>query len=447
MLRTTTRKSASRSALAMTFACLMAATVGCETTMPDREVRMDRGYVYYLDGAGGGQPWSNWSGGVRSGLQNSDYDGAGEMYTWQTGMGTGADQIASDEYKRGKAGELAKKIQEYHAEHPEATINLMGLSAGTAVAVYTVEALPANFKVDNVVLLSGSLSSTHDLTPTLLRLKGKLYIFTSQNDAVLRILIPQGGAADRDATTTDTVGRQGARLPAGATADTRRLYRAKVVHIPYNSEFASYGHHGGHTDSVKGPFVQHFVAPLVTTASTSGPVKAIAPPSGKVGNPDYRRWARFAPGSFVVLEGYQTVNGVQTPIRLKSTLVSRDRHAVSVERVFQQAKGSHAGTLVPRRLFVTAAIDPNSHPMTHPASQIQETGSESFTIKNRKFMCEGKSVKTTTEFPNWGKYVNGSVYTTPELPGGIAKIHITMQLNGQSVEFAVHAVDFHIASR
>ena len=132
---------------------------------------------------------------------------------------------------------------------------------------------------------------------------------------------------------------------------------------------------------------------------------------------------------------------------MKSSLITRDRNSVSVERVFQQEKGSRAATVVPRRLFVTAAIDPNSHPLTHPESRIRETGRETIVIKNRNFDCEGKSVTTTAEFPDWGKDVNGAVYTTPEIPGGIAKIQIKLYLDGQSVEFAVRAVDVHVAGK
>ena len=102
-------------------------SAGCSQQMPDRAERMTRGYIYYLDGAGGGGMFSNWSGGLRQGLLDAGYTGAGEIFTWNTGLGVVADQDASVEYKRGKASECAQRIQQYvegasrgpgHADRP-----------------------------------------------------------------------------------------------------------------------------------------------------------------------------------------------------------------------------------------------------------------------------------------------------------------------------------------
>ena len=69
-----------------------------------------------------------------------------------------ADQDASVEYKRGKARELAKKIVEYQKENPDAPVYVMGLSAGTSIAVFTLEELPASNKVDDVFLFGASIN-------------------------------------------------------------------------------------------------------------------------------------------------------------------------------------------------------------------------------------------------------------------------------------------------
>jgi hypothetical protein len=169
---------------------LLCVTAGCSQTMPDREIRMTRSYIYYLDGAGGGRPLSNWSGGVRQGLLDAGYNGAGEMFAWNTGLGVVADQDSSVEYKKQKASELAQQIQKYTQEHPRAPVTLMGLSAGTAVTVFTLEALPVNCPVNNVILLGASVSATYDLTQALQRVSNRMYVFTSQKDAVLAFLVP-----------------------------------------------------------------------------------------------------------------------------------------------------------------------------------------------------------------------------------------------------------------
>ena len=426
--------------------CVCLSLIGCVSTAPDREVRMPRGYVYYLDGASGGARLHNWSDGVRQGLMKAGYDGAGEMFTWQTGLGLVADQTASNEYKRGKAAELAREMQGYRQRYPNAPLTLMGLSAGTAVVAFTLEALPPDVMVENVILLSGSLSADYNLTKALRRVRGKLYVFTSQRDAVLQMLMPFGGTADRASGTTATVGVQGPRMPAGASSEKRRLYASKIVEIPWNEQFATYGHRGGHTDSVKGPFVQHFVAPLVL--SISSPRMALAPTepgSGQVANPDYRRWARFAPGSWVLFEGEQVVDGVRRSVRVKASLVSKNAQALVVEREFIQTGGAGSTASFPRRLFVTAVINPKTHPMTHPGGKVESRPNAPITIDSRQFDCEVKTVSVLGDFPAWGSDIRGVVYTHPDIPGGLAHLELATRLDGKQVEVAGTAIEYHVA--
>ncbi|MHC5111720.1 MAG: alpha/beta fold hydrolase, partial [Planctomycetota bacterium] len=244
---------------------------GCATKTEDVKVspeeraqRLKQGYVYYLDGAGGGGT-TNWLGGVRNGLLKAGYDGSGEMFSWETGKGVVADQESSNEYKKEKAAELASQIQAFRAEHGDVPITLIGFSAGTAVATFTLETLPEDVRISDVILLGGSLSTSHDLTNALKRIDNRLYIFTSRKDAVLQLAIPLSGAADRDATTTDTVGVDGPQVPEGASEETRELYADKVIVIPRTRKAEHYGDEGGHTDAVGEDFVRHYVAPLVNT--------------------------------------------------------------------------------------------------------------------------------------------------------------------------------------
>ena len=51
-------KYMNRSSAPVLLVCSFAVVelAGCATTAPDLDERMPRGYVYYLDGAGGGRP-------------------------------------------------------------------------------------------------------------------------------------------------------------------------------------------------------------------------------------------------------------------------------------------------------------------------------------------------------------------------------------------------------
>lgn len=250
----------------ITAPLFMAVVTGCGAPvvrhLPDRETRLTRGMTYYLDGAGGGTPLRNWAGGIRQGLLDGRYTGAGDVFTWETGLGVGTDQTTTIDYKRGKARELAAEIQKYARDYPGRPINLIGLSAGTAVAVFTLEALPESCPVDTVVLLGSSLSSNHDMTAALKRVRGRLYVFTSDRDAVLRFLVPISGSADRQNAGENLVGLHGFHMPPAATSETRQLY-SKIHRITWTRAFEQDGNYGGHTDAVKTEFVRDHIAPLL----------------------------------------------------------------------------------------------------------------------------------------------------------------------------------------
>ncbi len=436
--------------------CLAILIAGCSSTLPDRNIRMKKGYVYYLDGAGGGGVLMNWSGGVKKGLIDAGYDGAGEMFKWQTGLGVGADQTASNKYKRAKARELARKITAFRRQNPNVPITVMGLSAGTAITVFTLEALPDDITVDNVILLSGSLSSTYNLTRALRHVRNKMYIFTSHRDAVLQVLMPFGGTADRGSGTTATIGVQGPTLPTGATNETRQLYKSKIVEIPWKREFERYGNFGGHTDTVKASFVRHYVAPLVIRVSYPPKLKetqlasahrSAVKPVGKVENPDYRRWANYAPGSWIMIAATETLNGNSRPIQLKVTLVKKTPDSLLIEREEFNSTGQSQTSPYPQYMFASKYIDPTEHPATHPAKTVKPLPNKKCNIGNRVFDCQGKYISVKGKFYNWGTNPQATVYSSPDIPGGIAQLDIKTEINGKSLNFNGKVVDYYIAGK
>jgi len=258
------------------LACLPAA--GCVLTADPEPARcIPAGYVYYLDGAGGGSAIQNWSGGVRKGLLAAGYNVFGEMFGWETGLGPLVDQQAGVDYKRSKAKELARRIQEHRKQCPIDPVHLIALSAGTAVAAYTLEALPEDCPVDTVVLLGASLSADHDLTQALRHVRNRLFIFTSHQDAVLGFLVPLTGTADREFGGPGPAGLKGFILPANASEETRRLYAQKVVTIAWTPEFEAAGNYGRHLDNVNEEFIRDYVAPLIMGGQSPPPAKAGTP--------------------------------------------------------------------------------------------------------------------------------------------------------------------------
>lgn len=236
--------------------------VGCSAGPTHRHEVDQFGEVYYLDGAGGGSVLTNWGGGVQSGLRAAGYPGDFTTFVWNTGLGVAADQGASVQYKRQQAHDLARQIQVYMDDHPGRPIQLTALSAGTAVAVFTLEALPMDRPVNTVVLLGSSISSHYDMTQALRRVRGRVHVFTSEQDLVLGVAVAVAGTADRQFCGACSAGLRGFHLPPNASDETKRLY-AKIENVTWRPEFARAGNLGGHTDAVNATFVRQYIAPLL----------------------------------------------------------------------------------------------------------------------------------------------------------------------------------------
>jgi pimeloyl-ACP methyl ester carboxylesterase len=421
---------------------LLCVTAGCSQTMPDREIRMTRSYIYYLDGAGGGRPLSNWSGGVRQGLLDAGYNGAGEMFAWNTGLGVVADQDSSVEYKKQKASELAQQIQKYTQEHPRAPVTLMGLSAGTAVTVFTLEALPVNCPVNNVILLGASVSATYDLTQALQRVSNRMYVFTSQKDAVLAFLVPTAGTADRQ-QGVPSAGLQGFMMPVGASAQTRAQY-AKVSYIGWRPEFEQAGNFGGHTDTVKAPFVQEYIAPLIMQVGARSVRPAAMAAAGRVQNPDYGRWAGFAPGSWATFEGHQLFDGVRRPVRMTAKLVSRHQDRVVIERTYLMLDAGPSEPLRVQTFVAPADILPEQHPLTCPTAKIVKLPNERQTVAGRPLECEVKTVDAKGQFLEWGSDVSAWIYGNREVPGGVVRVSLKSHKGSVPFEFDGQVIGYGV---
>jgi hypothetical protein len=418
--------------------------VGCSQVAPDRAERIPRGYVYYLDGAGGGG-LVNYAGGVRKGLEKAGYAGAGEVFTWQTGLGVVADQVASESFKREKAAKLAAEVRAYKVAHPNAPVTLMGLSAGTAVAAFTLEALPTDTQVANVILLSGSLGANYNLTQALEHVEGKMYVTTSKRDGVLGFLVPMAGTADRGSGSADTIGIQGPRMPAGASPETRRQY-AKVVEIPWTSKFGRYGNHGGHMDTVNARFIEAVIAPLVMKSTTAF-APTTAETAGGVANPDYQRWGGFGVGSYVVFDGYQEIDGVREPMRMKATLIAKDAHRLTVERTFEAMGGAKNQPPLNRHFYVSATIKPEEHPLTHPQASVADLPGKTVEVASRSLPCQGREVRVRGTFPEWGTNVAAILYSHPGVPGGMVSVGLRTYMQGKSAAFAARVVQVHVAGK
>ncbi len=244
---------------------IAALLVGCVPSNQHVHELDQHGEVFYFDGAGGGSILTDWGRGVKEGLKLAHYPGDFQEIIWNTGLGVAADQGASLDYKRSKAKEAAARIEAYMASHPGRAVNIVALSAGTAVAAFTLEELRDDAPVETAILLGSSLSSHYDMTKALSHVRNRLFVFTSDKDAVLGVAVVAAGTADRQFCGACSAGLRGFHLPGDADDRVRMLY-SRIENIDWRPEFIRSGNFGGHTDSVNPAFVRDYVAPLISSA-------------------------------------------------------------------------------------------------------------------------------------------------------------------------------------
>jgi pimeloyl-ACP methyl ester carboxylesterase len=167
---------------------------------------------------------------------------------------------------------------------PGSPVHLIGLSAGTVVLVYTLEALPKNYQVQTAILIGSSVRADYDLTQALHRVRGRMYVFASKYDPLLNSLVPAVGTADRSFTGRSVAGLEGFVLPSGAGKETRAQY-AKVGNVHWRPEFARYGHAGSHTGATSREFVRHYIAPLLRRPATPPATRPAPPPPAITARP------------------------------------------------------------------------------------------------------------------------------------------------------------------
>ncbi|MFH0982145.1 MAG: hypothetical protein V2A79_11460 [Planctomycetota bacterium] len=154
-----------------------------------------------------------------------------------------------------RATGLAREIERIRAADAEGPIHLMGLSAGTAVLVAALEELDEGVLVDNVVLLSSSISAQRDLSRALGHVRGHLYVTASRGDNLLAMM-----PVNADGGSGPPAGRTGARMPQVLARTGREPYR-KVVNLPWRPAYAGYGWNGGHTSVTSPRFIEAVIVP------------------------------------------------------------------------------------------------------------------------------------------------------------------------------------------
>jgi hypothetical protein len=217
---------------------------------------VERGVVFAIDGAGG---FLGASAALRQAMEEARLPLRMEPVIWSHGPG----RVYADEtdyaHARAEGLQLAGQVAAYRRACPGGAVYLVSHSAGSAVALTAVEALPPG-SVDRVVLLAPSLSAGYDLRPALRRVRCSIEVFSSSRDwFYLGLATGLFGTADR--RHGPAAGRVGFR-PTVADAPDAALY-AKLRQHPWDPSLAWTGHHGGHYGAYQPGYLRAYVLPLL----------------------------------------------------------------------------------------------------------------------------------------------------------------------------------------
>jgi pimeloyl-ACP methyl ester carboxylesterase len=238
--------------------------------------RYEHGLIIVLPGIEG---QSSLNRNIARGLNDAGIPAAIEIYDWSSGFPLAKllIDLTAERRNRRHARKLAQHIQRYRYRFPHRPVHLIGHSGGGGLAVYALEALPAEEPIESALLLAPALSQEYNLSRALRRTKYGIWNFYSRADVgFLRVGTTIFGTIDREHGTA--AGAAGFKRPGYLSFASTELYRTKLHQVQYTRRMAQSGNLGGHTGWASRRFARDWLAPLVYSQMESPPSFAAEPP-------------------------------------------------------------------------------------------------------------------------------------------------------------------------
>jgi hypothetical protein len=179
------------------------------------------------------------------------------VYDW-TEQHPGITALQAYQSNHQEAHRVADLLAEHAVADPGSPIYLTAHSGGCGIAAWALEDLPANMKVQTVLLMAPALSPKYDLSIALRHVNGKVYVFSSTFDtAILNLGTRIFGTID--GVQTIAAGFSGFVQPAGADP----LMYKKLIQYPYHRDWVKYDDYGEHIGAMSRPFAAAILAPLI----------------------------------------------------------------------------------------------------------------------------------------------------------------------------------------
>lgn len=242
--------------MSVIVALALAAAGGCDLPY-DTFARRERGLVLVYTGIEGRSPLNE---SICHGLNDGGVNTSIDLVDWTIKVpGAYLLNLRNESRNRRKAEDYADRIIRYRMAHPEGKVILVGQSGGAAMALWTAESLPADQKVDGIILLAAAVSSEYPLGPALAKSRRGIISFHSRRDW---LFLAAGTTfyGTMDGKHTTAAGMDGFEVPIrGAAA---KQY-ARLYQVAWGPEMDKTWMFGGHLGSGSRQFVTRYVAPFV----------------------------------------------------------------------------------------------------------------------------------------------------------------------------------------
>jgi pimeloyl-ACP methyl ester carboxylesterase len=240
--------------------CLASAAVGGPTTGPApadmllAQVAAKGPLLLHLPGVGG---YLGCDRRMLAGLRDAGVDAHIVVYDW-TEHDPGIHALQAYDRNQREAQTIADLIAAHAAADPDSPIYITAHSGGCGLAAWALEKLPADVKVQTVILIAPALSPRFDLSAALRHVNGKMFAFSSLLDSIV-LYTGTRLFGTIDGVRTEAAGFCGFIQPPGADP----LMYKKLVQRTYQRDWMKYNDFGQHIGAMSRSFASAMLAPLI----------------------------------------------------------------------------------------------------------------------------------------------------------------------------------------
>jgi len=211
-------------------------------------------YLLHLSGISGMTIFDRW---WLDALEDAGAADRYEVFDWADD-GNWIHVLHAVEQNRKAATKVAEFVTAVRRLNPDVRIIMSSESGGVAVALWTLEALPPDVKVDEALLVAPAVSPGYDLSRALDHVSGVVRYTTTPLD-VGTLGLWTSVLGNMDGVKSPGAGLVGFCQPAGADPAAYR----RLIRVSYNPAWMIWGNLGSHTGAMSSAFARHVLGPML----------------------------------------------------------------------------------------------------------------------------------------------------------------------------------------